>query len=67
MMWNPSTSEVTKQAALSHYRTLGFEPIITEREIKGYSINRVWRAVKKSVCTYGPRDISPPQNSTAAG
>ena len=40
MMWNPSTSEVTKQAALSHYRTLGFEPIITEREIKGYSINK---------------------------
>ena len=51
MMWNPSTSEVTKQAALSHYRTLGFEPIITEREIKGYSINRVWRAVKKE-CLY---------------
>ena len=42
---------MTKQAALSHYRTLGFEPIITEREIKGYSINRVWRAVKKE-CLY---------------
>lgn len=51
MMWNPSTGEAAKQAAVAHYRTLGFEPIITEREIKGYSINRVWRAVKKE-CLY---------------
>ena len=47
MMWNSYTSEVTKEAAKAHYHTLGFEPIITERENKGYSINRVWRAVKK--------------------
>lgn len=47
MMWNEFTSEETKTAALQHYHDLGFEPIITEREIKGYSINRVWRAVKK--------------------
>lgn len=47
MMWNSATSEETKAAALNHYHTIGFEPIITEREIKGYSINRVWRAVKK--------------------
>lgn len=47
MMWNVDTSEATKQAALAHYRSLGFEPVITEQEIKGYSINRVWRAVKK--------------------
>ncbi|WP_294853967.1 3-hydroxyacyl-CoA dehydrogenase family protein [uncultured Oscillibacter sp.] len=51
MMWNPSTSQETKKAALAHYRTLGFEPIVTEREIKGYSINRVWRAVKRE-CLY---------------
>lgn len=47
MMWNTHTTEETKKAALAHYRDLGFEPIITEREIKGYSINRVWRAVKR--------------------
>lgn len=47
MMWNPSTSEQTKKSAIAHYRTLGFEPIVTERELKGYSINRVWRSVKK--------------------
>lgn len=51
MMWNPSTSEETKKAAIAHYHTLGFEPVITEREIKGYSINRVWRAVKRE-CLY---------------
>lgn len=42
---------VVQAAALAHYRTLGFEPIVTEKEIKGYSINRVWRAVKKE-CLY---------------
>ena len=47
MMWNPSTSEETKEAALAHYRTLGFEPVVTRKENKGYSINRVWRAVKR--------------------
>ena len=47
MMWNADTSEETKAAALAHYRSLGFEPIVTQRENKGYSINRVWRAVKK--------------------
>ena len=47
MMWNPSTSEKTKEAALAHYRTLGFEPVVTKKENKGYSVNRVWRAVKR--------------------
>lgn len=51
MMWNPSTSEETKKAAMAHYHTLGFEPVVTEHEIKGYSINRVWRAVKRE-CLY---------------
>ena len=47
MMWNDATSEETKRRALEHYRALGFEPVVTEHEQKGYSINRVWRAVKK--------------------
>lgn len=51
MMWNPWTSEETKEKALAHYHKLGFEPVITEKEIKGYSINRVWRAVKRE-CLY---------------
>lgn len=68
MMWNPSTSEETKKAAIAHYHTLGFEPVITEREIKGYSINRVWRASSASACTCGPTAMSPTSpSSTAAG
>lgn len=51
MMWNAFTSEETKKAAVSHYNDLSFDPIITDREIKGYSINRVWRAVKRE-CLY---------------
>ena len=51
MMWNADTSDETKKAAVKHYRELGFEPVITAREIKGYSINRVWRAVKRE-CLY---------------
>lgn len=51
MMWNPWTSEETKEKALAHYHKLGFQPVITEKEIKGYSINRVLRAVKRE-CLY---------------
>ncbi|MCR5369466.1 MAG: hypothetical protein K6E83_02015 [Clostridium sp.] len=47
MMWSPMTSEETKEAALAHYHTLGFEPVVTQKENKGYSVNRVWRAVKR--------------------
>lgn len=47
MMWNVHTSDATKQAALEHFRSAGFEPVITEKEIKGYSINRTWRAIKR--------------------
>ena len=46
-MWNRDTAEEAKRAAIAHYNDLGFQPVITEQEIKGYSINRVWRAVKK--------------------
>lgn len=47
MMWNIHTAEETKQAALAHFRSIGFEPVVTEKEIKGYSINRTWRAIKR--------------------
>lgn len=47
MMWTRDTAEDTKQKALAHFRNIGFEPVITEKEIKGYSINRTWRAIKR--------------------
>lgn len=49
MMWNHSTSEETKRLARQHWNELGYQPIITEKEIKGYSMNRTWRAVKKEI------------------
>lgn len=47
MMWNESTSEETKKEAVKYWNELGYNPIITPKEIKGYSLNRTWRAVKK--------------------
>ncbi len=47
IMWNAHTAEDTKTKAMAHYREIGFEPLVTATEIKGYSVNRVWRAVKK--------------------
>lgn len=64
MMWNEATSEETKQAALRHYRELGFEPVVTHREIKGYSINRVWRSVKKECLKLWAEGYITPRNLT---
>lgn len=60
-MWNEYTSDETKERALKHYRELGFEPVVTEREIKGYSINRVWRAVKKECLKLWAMDAISPE------
>jgi 3-hydroxybutyryl-CoA dehydrogenase len=47
VMWNASTSELTKARALGFLRSIGCVPIVTSREIKGFSLNRAWRAMKK--------------------
>ncbi|MDR2089207.1 MAG: hypothetical protein LBP73_07625 [Clostridiales Family XIII bacterium] len=47
VMWNASTSEETKLAVLGFLKAQNNVPIITAKEIKGFSLNRVWRAVKK--------------------
>jgi 3-hydroxybutyryl-CoA dehydrogenase len=47
VMWNVHTSPETKQAALSFLSALGFVPLVTHKEITGFSLNRIWRAVKK--------------------
>lgn len=62
MMWNPSTSEETKKAAIAHYHTLGFEPVITEREIKGYRLIRMCMPE----FTHLPRFLAP-RNGSAHG
>lgn len=47
MMWNEKTNAETKELAVAYFNTINYDPIITEKEIKGFSMNRVWRAVKK--------------------
>jgi 3-hydroxybutyryl-CoA dehydrogenase len=47
VMWNAHTSAKTKEAVLSFLSSLGFVPLVTHKEISGFSVNRIWRAVKK--------------------
>ena len=47
VMWNSKTSEETKRKAIVFLKDQNNIPIITSKEIKGFSLNRVWRAMKK--------------------
>lgn len=47
VMFNSNTSEETKEAAIAFLKAQNNVPIVTNREIKGFSLNRVWRAIKK--------------------
>lgn len=47
VMWNDFTSADTKVAAMEFLNSLNLVPIVTNKEIKGFSHNRVWRAIKK--------------------
>ncbi|MGE4274434.1 MAG: 3-hydroxyacyl-CoA dehydrogenase family protein [Desulfitobacterium sp.] len=47
VMWNDFTSDETKDLALYFLREQNHVPVITHKEIKGFSLNRVWRAIKK--------------------
>jgi 3-hydroxybutyryl-CoA dehydrogenase len=47
VMWNAETAEETKTAIIAFLKAQGNVPIITRKEIKGFSLNRVWRAMKK--------------------
>lgn len=47
VMWNQYTSEETKKLAIGFLKSNKNIPIITHKEIQGFSLNRVWRAIKK--------------------
>lgn len=47
VMWNQNTSENTKKQSLAFLKAQNNVPIVTLKEIKGFSLNRVWRAIKK--------------------
>ena len=47
VMWNAHTSEDSKTLILDFLLSNNHIPIVTNKEIKGFSLNRVWRAIKK--------------------
>lgn len=47
VMWNAFTSDETKKLILDFLISNNHIPIVTNKEIKGFSLNRVWRAMKK--------------------
>jgi 3-hydroxybutyryl-CoA dehydrogenase len=47
VMWNSNTSEESKSLILAFLLSNNHIPIITNKEIKGFSLNRVWRMIKK--------------------
>ncbi len=47
VMWNANTSQETKDMAIAFLKSQKNIPIVTAIEIKGFSLNRVWRAIKK--------------------
>jgi len=47
VMGHPGTALATMEAVLGFVRRLGLVPIRVRREIMGYAVNRIWRAIKK--------------------
>lgn len=62
VMWNVHTSEETKSQALSFLRSQGHVPVVTLKEIKGFSLNRVWRAIKKECLYLWAQGYTTPEN-----
>jgi 3-hydroxybutyryl-CoA dehydrogenase len=58
LMPNPQTSAETLRAAKAWARQLNMVPIVTRKEIMGYSMNRVWRAIKKEALFLADRGYS---------
>lgn len=47
LMGNPRTAESTMRAAKEWARAIKMVPVVTKKEIMGYTNNRIWRAIKK--------------------
>ena len=47
VMGHPDTAPATREAVTTFIRDLGLIPIQVQREIMGYAVNRIWRAIKK--------------------
>jgi len=62
LMKGRRTSNDTLLAAEGFIRTLGMVPIVTLKEIMGFSFNRTWRAVKKEVLYLIDRGYASPED-----
>jgi 3-hydroxybutyryl-CoA dehydrogenase len=62
IMWNPKTSGATKTAAIAWARKMNVVPLITKKEIMGYTFNRTWRAIKKEVLYLADQGYADPQD-----
>ncbi len=62
VMWNPKTSESTKASAIEWARRIKMVPVVTKKEIMGYSFNRIWRAVKKEALFLVDQGHSDPES-----
>ncbi len=47
VMWNAYTDDEIKPVVLEFLTSQNLIPIVTKKEIKGFSQNRIWRAIKK--------------------
>jgi len=62
VMWNEFTTEETKNRTLAFLRAQKNVPVITAKEIKGFSLNRVWRAIKKESLKLWANGYTTPEN-----
>lgn len=66
VMWNDKTSEETKREVLLYLSSLNLSPLVTQKEIQGFSVNRLWRAMKKECLHLWANDITDPADFDAA-
>lgn len=62
LMMGRSTSEQTILAAEAFVRSLDSVPVVTLKEIMGFSFNRTWRAIKKEVLHLVDRGYADPED-----
>ncbi len=61
-MGNPKTAESTMEAAKNWVRTIQLIPVVTRKDIMGFTVNRIWRAVKKEVLFLLDRGYADPED-----
>lgn len=62
VMWNEFTNEETKSLAILFLKAQNQIPIITKKEIKGFSLNRVWRVIKKEALRLWAEGYTTPED-----